>query len=141
MACCESVAATSVDRCPSCGSPGRGIETLTVKSSLHARALERIERGRYRFCMRPGCDIVYFKDGLAFTRGDLRVPVFVKEPAGRRLVCYCFEIDESAIDGESEGWIRAQVALGRCACEIRNPEGRCCLGNVSALRRSREAEA
>ncbi|MCK9905406.1 hypothetical protein MXD63_36140, partial [Frankia sp. Cpl3] len=29
--------------------------------------------------------------------------------------------------------IKTQVQAGRCACEIHNPQGTCCLGNVSAF--------
>ena len=28
--------------------------------------------------------------------------------------------------------ITAEVKAGNCACEIRNPQGSCCLGNVNA---------
>jgi hypothetical protein len=29
--------------------------------------------------------------------------------------------------------IAAEVKAGNCACEARNPQGACCLGNVSAF--------
>jgi hypothetical protein len=32
----------------------------------------------------------------------------------------------------SPQWITAEVKAGNCACEIRNPQGFCCLGNVIA---------
>ncbi len=136
MDCCEPEA-QSRSLCPSCGATGRNVQWITVKSLLTAQALERADAGEYLFCGSPACDVVYFTnsaDGAAFLRVDVRVPVFPKEPPGERVACYCFEIVESRIDAETESRIRAHVSAGRCACEIKNPEGRCCLGNVRSLR-------
>ena len=33
--------------------------------------------------------------------------------------------------------VRAHIAAGRCACEIRNPKGTCCLGDVIAAVRAK----
>lgn len=29
------------------------------------------------------------------------------------------------------GWPRPHAEAGHCACEVKNPQGSCCLGNVS----------
>lgn len=59
--------------------------------------LRRVTRALYRFCPDPGCDVVYFAgDGQTYARTDVRVPVWQKEPEGRRTVCYCF--------GENDGF-------------------------------------
>lgn len=131
---CESGAPSPRAPCPSCGVAGRNVEWITVKSLLTARALERADATEYRLCGSPGCDVVYFADSLLFMREDVRAPVFPKEPPGARVVCYCFEIVEGRIDAETESQIRAHVTAGRCACELKNPEGRCCLGNLRYLR-------
>ena len=76
------------------------------------------------------------------------MPVFQKEPAGERTVCYCFgliesdlrrEIDQSATSTAAER-ITALVKADRCACEVKNPQGTCCLGNVNTLVKSLLAE-
>ncbi|MGH9389518.1 MAG: putative iron-sulfur cluster-binding metallochaperone [Vicinamibacteria bacterium] len=134
MDCCDPGAPSTRALCRSCGAAGRNVEWITVKSLLTARALERADASEYRFCGSPGCDVVYFTERLAFRREDVRVPAFPKEPPGARVVCYCFEIVEGGIDAETESRIRAHVSAGRCACEIKNPEGRCCLGNLRSLR-------
>jgi hypothetical protein len=84
---------------------------------------------------------VYFGDaGDRFRTGDIRVPVWQKEPSGARLLCYCFGETESGIRTEllQQGRtdvvvrIREHIAAQRCACDIRNPRGACCLGDVIA---------
>jgi hypothetical protein len=61
-------------------------------------------------------------------------------PAGR-LVCYCFEESEESIRAELRAHgrsgavdrIRAHIAARRCACEVHNPRGVCCLGDLIAV--------
>jgi DNA-binding transcriptional MerR regulator len=99
----------------------------------------------YRFCADAECDVVYFNSqGMQFATQDVRVPVWQKLPFGTRPVCYCFGESEASIRAEfaSSGQssaverIREHIAAGRCACEIRNPRGACCLGDViSAVKR------
>jgi hypothetical protein len=100
-----------------------------------------LEPADYRFCADPRCDVVYFNGtGSQFGTADLRVPVWQKRPSGSRVVCYCFGESEASIRAEVEltgrslaaQRIRAHITAGRCACEIRNPRGACCLGDVMA---------
>jgi hypothetical protein len=127
--------------CPVSGSPGRAVDRQTVKALLTEHALRRLAPGEYRFCPDADCDVVYFGLGnVRFTTGDVRVGVWQKQPVGDRQVCYCFGESEASIRAEieAEGYssaaprIRDHIAAGRCACEIRNPRGSCCLGDVIA---------
>lgn len=104
-------------------------------------ALRRLTVCAYNFCPDAHCDTVYFEEsGSCFTTADLRVPVFQKLPAGTRQICYCFGESEASIRAEVESVgtslaaerIRAHIAEGRCACDLRNPRGACCLGAVIA---------
>jgi endonuclease YncB( thermonuclease family) len=71
---------------------------------------------------------------------DVRVPVWQKQAPGARMLCYCFGENEADIARETLEHgasraverIREHIAAGRCACELRNPRGTCCLGDVSA---------
>ena len=71
---------------------------------------------------------------------DIRVPVWHKQPLGSRLLCYCFGETEAVIrheliqSGRADvvDRIREHIAAERCACDIRNPRGACCLGDVIA---------
>jgi hypothetical protein len=120
---------------------GKPVELLTVKALLTEAALQRINTVAHRFCPDPSCDVVYFDaEGATYGKNDLRVPVWQKEPFGDRTVCYCFGVSEESIraeiqaTGRSEATtrVRAHIVAGRCACEVRNPRGVCCLGDVAA---------
>ena len=111
------------------------------KAMLTEVALRQVTLAAHRFCPDPACDIVYFaEDGRIYSKADLRVPVWQKEPPGARTVCYCFGENESDIRAEVEingrsdavERVRAHIKAGRCACEVRNPRGACCLGDVGA---------
>lgn len=127
--------------CPRCGRRGRSVDEITPKALLRPDALERRKGVEHRFCATPDCPLVYFGDEEVFCREEVLVPVFQKEPAGGRTVCYCFGVTEQDIRRETEQKRRSAafdrisllVKLGRCACEVRNPQGSCCLGNISSL--------
>jgi Zinc binding domain len=151
--CCSG---TSTDtntavRCPACGSRGMAVDRLTVKALLTARALQQFASADYRFCQKTGCDVVYFNaDGARFTTAEVRVAVWQKCPFGAPPVCYCFGESEASIRADIEATgrssavdrVREHIAAGRCACEVRNPRGACCLGDVTAaIRRVASAVA
>lgn len=135
MDCC-SAGAERLEReaCPNCGTFGRKVERITLKSLLTSNALERISTGTHRFCPTPTCPVVYYSEGEVYLLEEVRVPVFLKEPQGQRLLCYCFEVYEHEIGDDTEDRIREHVQADRCSCEVRNPEGRCCLGYFRKLR-------
>ncbi|MFN2447327.1 MAG: (2Fe-2S)-binding protein [Vicinamibacterales bacterium] len=125
--------------CPSNGAVSHAIAPRTVKALLTMDALGRLSNRPHFFCSDPACDTVYFDDaGVCFVRRDVRVPVYQKEPPGGRLLCYCFGESEEGIllevatTGRSEAAarVRRHIAAGRCACDLRNPKGTCCLGEV-----------
>jgi hypothetical protein len=116
------------------------VQRITLKALLRPAALERLSPMEHRFCATPACPIVYFGDGGVFDYEDVQVPVFQKSLQGERTVCYCLGISVGLIEREialgrstSVDRIRELVKADRCACEIRNPEGSCCLGNVGVV--------
>lgn len=142
--CCATVRGPSAEAagiCPVSGTPGRPVELQTVKALLTTWALARVTRSVHRFCPDPTCPVVYFTAaGDTYVTADLRVPVWQKEPPGGRMLCYCFGENEAGICNEIRETgtsqvterVRAHVEAGRCACEVRNPRGACCLGDVTA---------
>lgn len=149
--CCRSsgCASNEVAACPVSGTRGSTVDLQTVKAMLTEVALRRLTTAAHRFCSDPGCDVVYFaEDGRTYSTTDIRVAVWQKEPAGARVVCYCFGENEVDIRVELETCgrsdaverVTAHIKAGRCACEVRNPRGTCCLGDVSAaVKRVRES--
>lgn len=141
--CCpeKSDASPHEVRCPQNGSIGKAVDRLTVKGLLTEQAIARLTPGAYRFCPDADCDIVYFSaDGAQFGTNDVRVGVWQKQPFGSRQICYCFGESEASIRAEIERSgrstaierIREHIKAERCACDIRNPRGTCCLGDVTA---------
>ena len=139
--CCSRATVEAGAVCGACGQPGAPVQLQTVKALLRETALRRLALTHYRFCAHPACDVVYFGDaGDVFLACDLRVPVWQKEPCGARLLCYCFGETEGSIRaeilevGRSEvvARIREHISAERCACDIRNPRGACCLGDILA---------
>lgn len=146
--CCGKSSSESLEKgCPECGRTGRKVEGITLKALLRPTALPRLSAREHRFCTSPECAVVYFGEGELFFREDVLVPVFQKEPEGERTVCYCFAVSEGDIRSEVESSgrskaadrIKALVQAERCACEVRNPQGSCCLGNVTAVAMAAEA--
>ncbi len=129
--------------CPVNGARSKKVDLLTVRSLLRHLPLG-MARSQYYFCEAPACDAVYFSaDPKApiFRRADLLVRVGMKEVADPIPVCYCFGFtrkdiaDEVARTGGSTvpRRITIEVKAGNCACEVKNPSGKCCLGNVARV--------
>lgn len=133
--------------CPRCGQTGRPLESSTPRAQLRPSALARLEPGELRFCPTASCAVVYFGSVQVFELSDVAVPVFQKAPPGMRTVCYCFDVSEKDLRVEVEATgtsaalarISRLVHEGRCACELRNPQGSCCLGNVQSVVRALES--
>lgn len=138
--CCATTASAPDTGCPGCDAKGRPVDRITLKALLKPEALARLSPGAYRFCGTPECSFVYFRPDSTFERRDLTVPVFQKELPGGRTICYCFAITEEDIARELAERGRSSAAERvsrlvkdeRCACEVRNPQGTCCLGNVAS---------
>ena len=127
--------------CPTCGEKGKPVDLLTVKAML-ARPLSVLEGRRYLFCRTADCPVVYYAEDAdqTFGEADLRERVFQKHPEDPSVfVCYCFQHRVDAVRREGAavaGRIQAGIRAGQCACEVRNPQGSCCLGNVHRVARA-----
>lgn len=133
--------------CPQCGRVGRSVSTLTLKHQVKPQFLTVVNGGGFHFCATPDCPVVYFSpEGPVLTTGDVRRPVTQKD-SEHAPVCYCFGFtpamirDELAATGKSTvvERIAAEMKSDFCSCEIRNPQGSCCLGNVKAAVKSASA--
>ena len=143
---CSTTSASRVKKtakCPSCGQKGKTVDTQTVKALL-AISLEAVnESTTYRFCRTSDCPVVYFDEETHFfTEAHLRERVHQKHPrVDDVFVCYCYRHTpgsiqaEIAAQGETDvvARVTAGTKAGTCACDIRNPQGSCCLGNVGKV--------
>jgi hypothetical protein len=119
------------------------VDILTVKNLVRHTPLG-MSNDQYYFCEARDCDVVYFPfdpQAPTFRRQDLVVRVGAKETADPIPICYCFGFtrkdieDEIAASGRSTvaERISAEVKQGNCACEVKNPSGKCCLGDVTCI--------
>jgi hypothetical protein len=144
-ACCEvpkTAGKVPASACPVCHAKGKPVGLLTVRSLVKRGHQSQIGAISYLFCETSTCPVVYFDgEGNHFDKSHLRVRVGLKETEDPIPVCYCFDfterkiLDEIAATGQSTvmDYITKKVQAGECACEIKNPSGCCCLGNVNKV--------
>ncbi len=139
----------AVMACPVSGARSKQVNVLTVKSLVRHLSFDA-PRAQYYFCEDPACDVVYFPwqaEAPTFRKSDLCVRVGAKEKSDPIPVCYCFGVTRNDIEEELRqtgkstfaARITAEVQRGNCACEVKNPSGKCCLGNVT--RTAQQAQA
>ncbi len=135
-------AKAGTNHCPECDQPGKPVETKTLKQMVQPWHLELVNNSGFLFCRSADCDVVYFHpEGDRLRKPDVSVRVGLKETEDPVPICYCFGFTEAMAVEEIEATgkctipqrITAEVKAGNCACEIRNPQGSCCLGNVTAF--------
>jgi hypothetical protein len=144
--CCETKEQVSVVNnkkiCPSCKLEGKIVKIITLKSMLKPAVLDSLNVGlTHYFCSTRDCDIVYFDTDIKSYRiSDIKVPVHQKENSLTVPVCYCFgwtkekigEYLKKGLTPKPLGHIRENIKENRCGCEVNNPQGSCCLGNVAS---------
>ncbi len=140
----------AVNACPECGKIGKPVQGQTVKALISV-SLREVQDTKYLFCRTQTCPVVYFSyDGeQTFTVEQVRERVYQKEPEAEEVfVCYCFRHtvgtlraalpeDRTAIVDD----INTGINAGQCACDFRNPQGSCCLGNVRGVIKRAEKSA
>ncbi len=127
-------------RCPSCKINSTKTGYKTVLMNLRYEKLKDLNDAGYLFCPNPKCDMVYFSEDYThvFRKDDLRVEVGIKESGVTRTLCYCFDIKEKDLinnlnlnkHNDIIDFISLKIRDKLCACSIKNPSGRCCLGTV-----------
>jgi Zinc binding domain len=142
--CCsvnaKSSSAPAVMACPSNGARSKRVDALTVKSLVRKLPLG-MPNTQYYFCDASDCELVYFAintEAPRFRREDLVVRVGAKETTDPIPICYCFGFTRQDIWDEIGSTrkstvaerVKAEVEADHCACEVKNPSGKCCLGDV-----------
>lgn len=126
--------------CPDCGQVGRPVAGVTIEAILAPATAAPLLSAEPRFCRTQACGVLYYgNDGQSAHKREARVRVGLKESEAPLPVCYCFGFSRADIEREITGTggctiaarITAEVKAGRCACEIKNPAGACCLGDVN----------
>jgi hypothetical protein len=144
--CCDPKEQVSVINsnkiCPSCKLQGKIVKIITLKSMLKPAVLDSLNAGlTHYFCSTRDCDIVYFDTNLnTYCKSEIKVPVHQKVNSLTVPVCYCFgwtkekigEYLKTGLTPKPLEHIRGNIKENRCGCEVNNPQGSCCLGNVAS---------
>ena len=135
--------------CPRCGAVGRVVGDETIQAILEPGLATSLLGVQRRFCRTPACDVLYYgADGRVVEKSAANVRVGIKEGADPVPLCYCFGFDRADVRKELAetgtcsipARITAEIRAGRCACEVKNPSGACCLGEVNkAVKDAEEA--
>ncbi len=132
-------AAVPVPSCPGCGLRGRRIATRTA---IAVTSEPLPARQQLFVCAAPDCSLIYYgAAGAHIAASALRLRPTWK---GGDVLCFCFghrlaELDGGASSRDADGddlvsRIERRVRAGDCACELRNPSGRCCLPEIARSR-------
>jgi hypothetical protein len=124
--------------CPADSSIGEPVKRLTVAAQIQGPVPPKQD---FWLCRSPDCRVIYFgSEGTTVTIDQVHeIPGF--KEGGRGLACYCFGHHESEIVEEvrasgtssTVASVEDEVKAGNCACEVRNPSGKCCLRDLKAL--------
>jgi len=98
--------------------------------------------GDYAFCANRDCAVAYFSTSTSIQKSQLRAFQSNQDA----MLCYCFDISESTYqaalgNGTAEAmkaFVVQQTKAGLCACESRNPSGRCCLADFRRMEKAHD---
>ena len=145
-ACCSftpAVSAPARAECPISKTSSHRVQRRTLEHLLNPEKVAEMQNVQYYYCTDPECKVVYFSNDNVpyFTREDVGVKVFAKDASDDVSVCYCFDWTRERIKNEiaqtetssAAAQIAREVKAGNCVCDIKNPKGECCLGDVNAV--------
>ncbi|WP_372741011.1 hypothetical protein [Neptunomonas sp.] len=122
--------------CPSCSNRMKPVKRIVLMHQVTAPLNQTIPSDQFFFCSDADCPVVYFsKAGFVIETAQMRGEVGLKSTDENRMICYCFDITYSRVMEEieqtghsaSKAFVVEQTKLKNCACDIRNPSGKCCL--------------
>ncbi|HWI47238.1 MAG TPA: (2Fe-2S)-binding protein [Rummeliibacillus sp.] len=145
MDCCSSnlkeIETENNGICPFCKNKAKNVKLITLKSLLKPSTLETLDaKIDHYFCSTEDCDVVYFDaNNKKYLVSDIKVAVHQKDSSTTTPICYCFDWTKEKIGKYIKQelspnpieHIRVNINENRCGCEVNNPQGSCCLGNVT----------
>jgi bacterioferritin-associated ferredoxin len=124
------------DLCPACKMSGIKVKNYTVKNLVLDELAELVGDMDYYLCRNEKCDIVYYnvESNLNFNKQKVKVPIWFKENANPKYVCYCSKVTEAQVinavvnDGAKsvDDIVILTGAMKNSQCQRNNPLGTCC---------------
>ncbi|MDX8406196.1 MAG: hypothetical protein R8K50_08625 [Mariprofundus sp.] len=143
MSCCckTTTSKHSRQKCPECGTACLSVTMATIFHQVQFPENQSIPESDYTFCPNYECSIGYFSSSNIIQKKKLRAFKGGQEA----MLCNCFDVSKRAYQkalasGASDpikSFVIQQTKAGSCACEARNPSGRCCLADFSRLEKSK----
>lgn len=136
----------SVDKlllCPTCNGETKDVEEGVVKHFLIDSLVKEVKNSDYRICLNPNCDVVYYDviKNVLFNKQDMKIPIWYKEGANPKYICYCNQVTEEQIinavlnDGgkDMKDIVRLTGAMKNGNCKTNNPLGKCCSPSIQEV--------
>ena len=127
---CDATSSPKKHLCPVNGKPYSQVSASTISHHLKQPWSWHTKAQSYYFCDDPGCKVVYFaEDDSVIQQSELRTSVGIKTQQPDSLICYCYGVTLQAAKAHPEirKFVIKKTRAGECACDTRNPSGRCCL--------------
>jgi len=144
MSCCCNTTASGKGRqdCPECGKSCLSVMKQAMLHQVQFPDNQSIPEGDYAFCANRDCATGYFSASTIIPKSTLRA----FQAGQAAMLCHCFDISELAYrtaldDGTAEAmkaFVVQQTKEGLCACESRNPSGRCCLASFKQMEKAHD---
>ncbi len=139
MACCNTET-KSRSTCPACRQCCIPASWQTMLHQIRFPENQSLANDDYTFCTNRDCPAGYISASHMVPKNLLRA----FDPDRPAMLCHCFDISEpgyvTALRNHTAGAIRdfvvRQTRAGLCACEIRSPDGRCCLARFRELEKA-----
>jgi len=122
--------------CPKCSAEGLFVPFKTVENLIIDELKKELQKElKYFICTNPTCDIVYFNTENAYTKKNIKVPVWFKDGSLDVPICYCSNVTrreiirEVAVNKTSktvEDIKKNTGAMKNPNCLLNNPLGKCC---------------
>ena len=118
--------------CPSCANSANRVPEKTILHHLKVPWKLDLGRDPLYFCDKTACDFVYFSSaGRKYGKDEVRTEIGQKRREDSSSLCYCFDVSygQALRDPGLKDFVIKKTSSGECACEVRNPSGRCCLAD------------
>jgi hypothetical protein len=132
--CCSTIPKQSLFpkkyACPVNGKEYHLVSSQTIKHHIKAPWSWNQKDQGYYFCSDPNCSVVYFgQDNSVIEKSSVRTEVGLKEKSENALICYCYGVTkkEAKSNPATRQFVIEETKQKQCACQTKNPSGKCCL--------------